>query len=139
MPFSCSVVIEIEQTNAYRAEMNPPMAPMPALEHLWVVSDGAIPIVRDKMHDVLARKRNFLPLDEYLVRHPEVDPSVFEVSRGLGPRRLRGWMDSGGAPLQVLVRWLGRSFNKERLEEVCPSLCRLPLPCIAVFTQGRRR
>lgn len=106
-----SVVEEIDRINA----AHPERPPLPLLEHLWVVSDGASLSVREKMYDVLARRRQFLPLDEYLIRHPTVDPAIF--SDWTGPSDTSG----SGAPGTILVRWLGQHFDRQRLEEVRPA------------------
>jgi len=70
------------------------------------------------MQDILSRRRQFLPLDEYLERHVNVRPEIFQDFPG--PKGGDSWADSGGggAPAEVLVRWLGPHFDRQRLEEV---------------------
>ncbi|KAL7412851.1 hypothetical protein BDY24DRAFT_391298 [Mrakia frigida] len=128
---ACRIVLEIDEINSQRlsvssssgassSSINPPLL-LPPLEHLWVISDGTSSAIRDRMQDILSRRRQFLPLDEYLERHTNVRPEIFQDFPG--PKGGDSWADSGGggAPAQVLVRWLGPHFDRQRLEELAGS------------------
>lgn len=38
---------------------------------LWLTGQGAMPLVRERIADILVRKRSFVHVDEYLTRHPD--------------------------------------------------------------------
>ena len=71
------------------------------------------------MSDVLTKKRSFVPVEEYLTRHPGFINALKARPCGLHPdlnRPDRG-ADADPKPL-VLVRWLGRDFDPERVLEI---------------------
>lgn len=113
---ACRIIQETSELNAKTLAAPPPHNLIPPLLHLWCISDGSSPLVREKMQDILARRRQFLPLDDYLAKHPDVDPIIFQEWKG--PRPGTSWAEGGGIPATILVRWLGEGFNREALEQV---------------------
>ncbi|CED82567.1 hypothetical protein [Phaffia rhodozyma] len=114
------IVTEIEETNAALTAHGQTQGEeqvgrkAPSLEHIWCISDGMTSQIRDKMHESLTRKRQFLPLDEYLALHRTVRPEIFHEL----PYSLPGpWVDGVGIPGTIMVRWLGPHFDREQLEE----------------------
>lgn len=92
-------------------------------EHLWVVSGGSMPLVRERMADILVRKRSFVHVEEYLTRHPDFLDALKARPAGLHPEQHRPLhldkdhsSDSPG-PL-VLVRWLGKDFDAQKILEI---------------------
>ncbi|ODN97330.1 hypothetical protein L198_03893 [Cryptococcus wingfieldii CBS 7118] len=98
---------------------------LPPCQHLWTVSGGYIPLVRERFADVLVKKRAFVHLEEYLTRHPEFIECVKARPVGLHPdiHRPIPVSDSNDAdastprPL-ILVRWLGNDFDAQKFLEI---------------------
>lgn len=126
-----------ERTAAAQAQGKEPEL-LPQCEHLWVVSgvsilrltglpwlmlvlpQGTMPLVRERMADILIRKRSFVHVEEYLTRHPDFIHALKARPIGLHPdlhRPLRGEQGADTKPL-VLVRWLGKDFNAQKILEI---------------------
>jgi hypothetical protein len=41
-----------------------------------LIAQSTVPLVRERMADILTRKRSFVHLDEYLTRHPDFANAV---------------------------------------------------------------
>ncbi|WWC63792.1 uncharacterized protein I303_106397 [Kwoniella dejecticola CBS 10117] len=109
---------------------------LPPCEHLWTVSGGYIPLVRERFADILIRKRSFVHVEEYLTRHPEFIESIKARPVGLHPDIHRptehqhpenqpgkeggnsGQGDGQGAKPLILVRWLGKEFDAAKILEI---------------------
>ncbi|KAK8844157.1 hypothetical protein IAR55_006951 [Kwoniella newhampshirensis] len=101
---------------------------LPPCQHLWSVSGGYIPLVRERFADILIRKRAFVHVEEYLTRHPEFIECIKARPVGLHPdihRPLPQVMqeeddkNAGQAPRPlILVRWLGNDFNAQKILEI---------------------
>ncbi len=79
-----------------------------------------MPLVRERMADILIRKRSFVHVDEYLTRHPDFINALRARPIGLHPdlhRPLRGQEGADAKPL-VLVRWLGKDFDAQKILEI---------------------
>ncbi|WOO78541.1 uncharacterized protein LOC62_02G002088 [Vanrija pseudolonga] len=94
-------------------------------EHLWVVSGGSMPLIRERMADILVRKRSFVHVEEYLTRHPDFLHALKARPVGLHPDLHRPLPhqvqdDPDYQPPQplVLVRWLGKDFDAQRILEI---------------------
>jgi hypothetical protein len=98
---ACRIVLEIDQINGRRtaehqAGRGPtPLALLPPLEHLWVVCDSADPLVRERMRDLLNRRRQFEALDDYVRLHPHVNPAIFQVQTDPVSSDRPGWIMGG--------------------------------------------
>ena len=86
---------------------------------------GTMPLVRERVADVLIRKRSFVHVEEYLTRHPDFIHALNARPVGLHPdlhRPIRS--TTGGADAEVesrpliLVRWLGKEFDAQRINEI---------------------
>jgi hypothetical protein len=93
-------------------------------EHLWVVSGGSMPLIRERMADILVRKRSFVHVEEYLTRHPDFLEALKARPVGLHPdihrpmpHQVADGMVHPPQPL-ILVRWLGKDFNAQRILEI---------------------
>lgn len=94
-------------------------------EHLWVVSGGSMPLIRERMADILVRKRSFVHVEEYLTRHPDFLEALKARPAGLHPeqhRPLPHQLEKDHAyeapgPL-ILVRWLGKDFDAQKILEI---------------------
>ncbi|ORX39265.1 hypothetical protein BD324DRAFT_619074 [Kockovaella imperatae] len=107
----------ITKVQYLRNKMNDEGQKLPQCEHLWVVSGGTMPLVRERVADVLIKKRSFVPIEEYLTRHPEFIHAVNARPRGLHPDLNRP--DRGDDPKPLIVaRWLGRDFDAERVLKI---------------------
>jgi hypothetical protein len=73
-----------------------------------------MPLVRERLADVLIRKRSFVHVDEYLTRHPDFLNALQARPYGLHPDLQNGDKQK---PL-VLVRWLGKDFDEEKILEI---------------------
>lgn len=99
---ACRVVAEIAQMNdertaAFQAGLaRGPLTLVPPLEHLFVLCDNADPSIRERMRDLLQRRRGFHLLDEYVQLHPSVDPAIFRVEPE-PPTDRPGWIMGGVA------------------------------------------
>jgi hypothetical protein len=100
--------------------------PVRPCEHLWVVSGGSMPLIRERMADILVRKRSFVHVEEYLTRHPDFLEALKARPVGLHPdlhrpmpHQLSG-NDKDYQPPQplILVRWLGKDFDAQRILEI---------------------
>ncbi|WVN87967.1 uncharacterized protein L203_103164 [Cryptococcus depauperatus CBS 7841] len=96
---------------------------LPPCEHLWTVSGGYIPLVRERIADVLIRKRAFVHVEEYLTRHPEFIECIKTRPVGLHPDIHRpipqNKEDDQNEPRPlILVRWLGKDFNAQKMLEI---------------------
>lgn len=99
--------------------------PVRPCEHLWVVSGGSMPLIRERMADILVRKRSFVHVEEYLTRHPDFLPALKARPVGLHPDQHRPLPHQLGQgekyeppqPL-ILVRWLGKDFDSQRILEI---------------------
>lgn len=94
-------------------------------EHLWVVSGGNMPLIRERMADILVRKRSFVHVEEYLTRHPDFLHALQARPVGLHPGGMNNYlphqvMDPDFKPPQplILVRWLGKDFDAQRILEI---------------------
>ena len=79
-----------------------------------------MPLVRERMADILIRKRSFVHVEEYLTRHPDFIDALRARPVGLHPdlhRPLRGEPGEPAKPL-VLVRWLGKDFDAQKILEI---------------------
>ncbi|OXG78541.1 hypothetical protein C348_04325 [Cryptococcus neoformans Gb118] len=101
---------------------------LPPCQHLWTVSGGYIPLVRERFADILIRKRAFVHVEEYLTRHPEfiecikarpvgLHPDIHRPVPQPGVSESNGDDQSGPRPL-ILVRWLGKDFDAEKILEI---------------------
>ena len=81
---------------------------------------GAMPLVRERMADILVRKRSFVHVDEYLTRHPDFIHALQARPVGLHPDLHRPLHGEQGALLKplVLVRWLGKNFDPQKILEI---------------------
>ncbi|BEJ15520.1 hypothetical protein CspHIS471_0501250 [Cutaneotrichosporon sp. HIS471] len=94
-------------------------------EHLWVVSGGSMPLIRERMADILVRKRSFVHVEEYLTRHPDFVNALKARPAGLHPEQHeplphqvdKDHMYRGPGPL-VLVRWLGKDYDAQKILEI---------------------
>jgi hypothetical protein len=94
-----------------------------------------MPLVRERIADILIRKRSFVHVDEYLTRHPDFAnalsarpgtlstlsrSTMLTTSVGLHPDVLRSSPASPETkpPPLVLVRWLGKDFDAEKILEI---------------------
>ncbi|WRT69293.1 uncharacterized protein IL334_006277 [Kwoniella shivajii] len=98
---------------------------LPPVEHLWTVSGGYIPLVRERFADILIRKRSFVHVEEYLTRHPEFIKSIQARPVGLHPDIHRPIPTSETdtesqqhAKPVILVRWLGKEFDAAKILEI---------------------
>ncbi|WVF65333.1 hypothetical protein IAT40_000059 [Kwoniella sp. CBS 6097] len=110
---------------------------LPPCAHLWTVSGGYIPLVRERFADILIRKRSFVHVEEYLTRHPEFIESIKARPVGLHPDIVRslptsstagdaanGEGDGNGVGNQqqarplILVRWLGKEWDHQKILEI---------------------
>lgn len=97
-----------------------------ACEHLWVVSGGSMPLIRERMADILVRKRSFVHVEEYLTRHPDFLEALKARPVGLHPdihRPMPHQMSVDDKDFQqpqplILVRWLGKDFDAQRILEI---------------------
>ncbi|WVQ74471.1 hypothetical protein IAR50_004072 [Cryptococcus sp. DSM 104548] len=119
----------LQEINAARTEQAASEGKQPVLlppcQHLWTVSGGYIPLVRERFADVLIKKRAFVHLEEYLTRHPEFIECVKARPVGLHPdiHRPLPMSDSddtdASAPRPlILVRWLGNDFDAQKILEI---------------------
>ena len=88
-----------------------------------------MPLVRERVADVLVRKRSFVHVEEYLTRHPDFIHALRARPVGLHPdlhrplHRAGTDVDNGDEeasmlkPL-VLVRWLGKDFDAQKILEI---------------------
>ena len=79
-----------------------------------------MPLVRERMADILVRKRSFVHVEEYLTRHPDFIHALRARPVGLHPdlhRPLHGEKGAFVKPL-VLVRWLGKNFDPQKILEI---------------------
>ncbi|ORY33018.1 hypothetical protein BCR39DRAFT_504009 [Naematelia encephala] len=96
---------------------------LPQCEHLWVVSGGTIPLVRERLADILVRKRSFVHVDEYLTRHPDFINSLNARPGGMHPDLIQtstprdDVQGPEGKPL-ILARWLGKDFDAQKILEI---------------------
>ncbi|EIW65798.1 hypothetical protein TREMEDRAFT_46041 [Tremella mesenterica DSM 1558] len=92
------------------------------VEHLWVVSGGWMPLVRERIADILVRKRSFVHVEEYLTRHPDFVESIKARPYGMHPdlQRIMSSVENGRPPPKplILVRWLGKDFDAQRILEI---------------------
>ncbi|WWC72872.1 uncharacterized protein I206_106836 [Kwoniella pini CBS 10737] len=119
--------INAERTNQAKSQGKEPEL-LPPCEHLWTVSGGYIPLVRERFADILIRKRSFVHVEEYLTRHPEFVESIKARPVGLHPDIHRpATQDSESqeaddeeykAKPLILVRWLGKEFNAAKILEI---------------------
>ncbi|WVQ93008.1 hypothetical protein IAU59_000071 [Kwoniella sp. CBS 9459] len=106
---------------------------LPPCAHLWTVSGGYIPLVRERFADILIRKRSFVHVEEYLTRHPEFIESIKARPVGLHPDIVRSLPtprptsddadgNSDGDQQQarplILVRWLGKEWDHQKILEI---------------------
>ncbi|OCF32422.1 hypothetical protein I317_05792 [Kwoniella heveanensis CBS 569] len=103
---------------------------LPPCAHLWTVSGGYIPLVRERFADILIRKRSFVHVEEYLTRHPEFIESIKARPVGLHPDIVRSLptqasnADGDGNDNQqqarplILVRWLGKEWDHQKILEI---------------------
>jgi hypothetical protein len=75
-----------------------------------------MPLVRERVADILVRKRSFVHVEEYLTRHPDFIHALKARPYGLHPD-YHGQQAASPNPL-VLVRWLGKDFNAEKILEI---------------------
>ncbi|WVQ81405.1 hypothetical protein IAT38_003529 [Cryptococcus sp. DSM 104549] len=117
--------INAERTAQALAEKKTPIL-LPPCEHLWTVSGGYIPLVRERFADILIRKRAFVHVEEYLTRHPKFIESIKARPVGLHPDIHRSLPDvhndseddqQPARPL-ILVRWLGKEFDAQKILEI---------------------
>lgn len=87
-----------------------------------------MPLVRERVADVLIKKRSFVHVEEYLTRHPEFAHALNARPLGLHPdlhRPINAGAGKDGKeeeeiearPL-ILVRWLGRDFDSQKVREI---------------------
>jgi hypothetical protein len=79
-----------------------------------------MPLVRERLADVLIRKRSFVHVEEYLVRHPDFNNALQARPYGLHPdlqSSVKGDQKETLKPL-VLVRWLGKDFDSQKILEI---------------------
>ncbi|WVR08840.1 hypothetical protein IAU60_005898 [Kwoniella sp. DSM 27419] len=100
---------------------------LPPCSHLWTVSGGYIPLVRERFADILIRKRSFVHVEEYLTRHPEFIESIKARPVGLHPDIVRSIPESkSGSSMSsqaevkplILVRWLGKEWDHQKILEI---------------------
>ncbi|WWD06989.1 hypothetical protein V865_005086 [Kwoniella europaea PYCC6329] len=119
--------INAERTQQAKREGKQPDL-LPPCEHLWTVSGGYIPLVRERFADILIRKRSFVHVEEYLTRHPEFIESIRARPVGLHPDIHRPLpltqsasddeqREKQAEPL-ILVRWLGKEFDAAKILEI---------------------
>lgn len=130
---------EERETTARQTGRTPDL--IPQCEHLWVVSGvcrpfpsdktpltlskGTMPLVRERMADLLIRKRSFVHVEEFLTRHPDFQKALDARPSGLHPDLHRPIKSQSGGedetvgyrPL-ILVRWLGKDFDAQRILEI---------------------
>jgi hypothetical protein len=90
---------------------------LPHLEHLWVICDVRLasrplesrrpfpltprrltrqntdPSIKDRMQDLLSRRRQFHTLENYLRLHPTVDPAIFKPDLSYVPKDRNNWVN----------------------------------------------
>ena len=86
-----------------------------------------MPLVREKIAEVLIKKRSFVHVEEYLTRHPEFIHALKARPVGLHPDLHKpvlsvkdgkpGLEEHESRPL-ILVRWLGRNYDDEKVREI---------------------
>ncbi|WVW79591.1 hypothetical protein I302_101560 [Kwoniella bestiolae CBS 10118] len=115
--------INAERTEQAKREGKQPEL-LPPCQHLWTVSGGYIPLVRERFADILIRKRSFVHVEEYLTRHPEFIESIRARPVGLHPDIHRALPltqtdteEDQPKPL-ILVRWLGKEFDAAKILEI---------------------
>lgn len=88
---------------------------------------GTMPLVRERVADVLIKKRSFVHVEEYLTRHPEFAHALNARPLGLHPDLHKPVTRGRGGEEQVeeiearpliLVRWLGRDFDSQKVREI---------------------
>ncbi|KAG9126552.1 hypothetical protein FRC07_003006 [Ceratobasidium sp. 392] len=97
-----------------------PDSPVPPPLHLWVGIKAVSPVHGAKFIDSMNR-RGFLSMSEYVARHPDVDPKMFDE-----PPFGHMWLDDPWAqadkadtrPVDILVRWLGKDLDEAQLEKL---------------------
>ncbi|QRW14732.1 hypothetical protein RhiLY_13731 [Ceratobasidium sp. AG-Ba] len=97
-----------------------PDSPVPPPLHLWVGTKAVSPVHGAKFIDSMNR-RGFLSLSEYVARHPDVDPKMFD-----DPPFGHLWLDDPWSmsnkndtrPVEILVRWLGKDLDESQLEKL---------------------
>ena len=86
-----------------------------------------MPLVRERVAEVLIKKRSFVPLEEYLTRHPDFINAVKARPQGMhpefnGPLRSAETAVELSDPVEtkplILVRWLGNDFGAQRVLEI---------------------
>jgi len=82
-----------------------------------------MPLVRERLADILIRKRSFVHVDEYLVRHPDFINALQARPYGLHPdlhSDATGVKETEKEPQKplVLVRWLGKDFDQQKILEI---------------------
>lgn len=84
-----------------------------------------MPLVRERLADILIRKRSFVHIDEYLTRHPDFIKSLRARPVGMHPDfHGQGEGDQrqeGGRQMLeplILARWLGKDFDPQRILEI---------------------
>ena len=79
-----------------------------------------MPLVRERIADLLIRKRSFVHVEEYLTRHPDFIHALNARPSGLHPDHDQhdgADQDEDSKPL-ILVRWLGKEFDAQRINEI---------------------
>ena len=111
---------------------------LPPLEHLWVVCDSADSLVRERMRDLLNRRRQFEALSDYVRLHPHVNPAIFQVQEDPVSSNRPGWIMGGVVKVGLIVEVLSRpkadfqlSFNFCR-----PKIVR---PCLHTSSSGSKQ
>jgi hypothetical protein len=90
---------------------------------MTMVKQGTMPLVRERLADILIRKRSFVHVDEYLTRHPDFINALRARPTGLHPdlqfgRDKKVEKDKETLPPLVLVRWLGKDFDADKILEI---------------------
>lgn len=82
-------VINQQRTSSGQSTLLPP------LEHLWVFNDNGHEVTRERMSDLLNRRRDFHSLEDYCQMH-QVDPQLFQIDRPFyAPTARPAWIMGG--------------------------------------------
>ncbi|QRV86162.1 hypothetical protein RhiJN_14180 [Ceratobasidium sp. AG-Ba] len=96
-----------------------PDSPVPPVR-FWVGTKAVSPVHGAKFIDSMNR-RGFLSLSEYVARHPDVDPKMFDDPPFGHLWLLFQWSMSNKndtRPVEILVRWLGKDLDESQLEKL---------------------
>ncbi|EIM92444.1 uncharacterized protein STEHIDRAFT_164724 [Stereum hirsutum FP-91666 SS1] len=119
--FSVSSIIlrTLDEIKRHNAEMPEDIWEPP--EHIWAPPRYARSHLRVKLFELIQRKCGFLPLDEYLGRHPHINPAIFGPDSGrIASHMFKRWsnIDGSGQQSVIFAKSLGTGWNAEDVKHL---------------------